>query len=300
MSRRVERVGAWILPRRRSACLAYDGRMTSLSLGPIALPVVPLLLLAAVWSGGALAARLARRLGRAAADAGDVPWHAAGVGLLVARIAYVARHAEAYLASPLAIVDLRDGGWHGPAGLAAAAAFVAWRWLRRPALRGPIAAGALVAALAWFGGAAALGRWDRPPAPDVELTVLEGGAATTLAQAIAGRPAVVNLWASWCGPCREEMPALEAVQRARPDVAVLRVNQGETEAVVRAWLVRDGRVAQGVLLDPGWRLGKAVGASGLPTTLFFDASGRRVDAHFGVLTEAALHARLAEPGMAKR
>ena len=204
------------------------------------------------------------------------------------------------IASPLAIADLRDGGWHGPAGLAAAAAFVAWRWLGRPALRRPIAAGALVSALAWFGGSAALGRWDRPPAPDVTLTVLEGGTATTLAQAIAGRPAVVNLWASWCGPCREEMPALEAVQRARPDVAVLRVNQGETEAVVRAWLARDRRVAQGVLLDPGWRLGKAIGAAGLPTTLFFDASGRRVDAHFGVLTEAALHARLAALGTPQR
>lgn len=282
----------WILPRRPAVRLAYDRRMTSVSLGPIALPIAPLLLLASVWLGGVLAGRLAARRGADAAGAGDVPWHAAAVGLLAARIAYVARHADAYLASPLAALDLRDGGWHGPAGLVAAAVFVAWRLLRRAPLRGPIAAGALLAALGWIAGSAALGRWDRPPAPDVTLAVLEDGRSTTLAQAIAGRPAVVNLWASWCGPCRQEMPALEAVQRARADVAVLRVNQGETEAVVRAYLTRDGLASRGVLLDPGWRLGRAVGAGGLPTTLFFDASGRQVDAHFGVLTEAALHARI--------
>jgi thiol-disulfide isomerase/thioredoxin len=128
--------------------------------------------------------------------------------------------------------------------------------------------------------------------PVLALAHLDGGRATTLAEVAAGRPAVVNLWASWCGPCRAEMPVLAAAQRREPGVAVLLVNQGESEAAVRAYLRREGLALRDVLLDAGARLGPAVGSGGLPTTLFFDARGRQVDAHFGALSEATLRARM--------
>ena len=103
---------------------------------------------------------------------------------------------------------------------------------------------------------------------------------------------MVNLWASWCAPCRAEMPLLAAAQQRERDVRFVFVNQGETAAAVQAYLQREGLALEGVWLDPTSALGPAVGSRGLPTTLFYDARGRRVDAHFGVLNAAALQARL--------
>ena len=62
---------------------------------------------------------------------------------------------------------------------------------------------------------------------------------------------------------------------------------------MRAYLVEQGLPLSQVLLDAGARLGPpAIGSKGLPTTLFYDARGRQVDAHFGVLNAAALESRL--------
>ena len=113
--------------------------MLSLPLGPIALPLAPVLLLIAIRGSSWLASRLARQ----GADkvpgeqAGRTVTHAALLGLVAARLAYLVWHADAYLASPWAAFDLRDGGWSPPAGLVAGVAWLAWRgsvtpWLRRP------------------------------------------------------------------------------------------------------------------------------------------------------------------------
>ena len=61
---------------------------------------------------------------------------------------------------------------------------------------------------------------------------------------------------------------------------------------MHAYLQREGLALDGVWLDAASQAGPAFGSRGLPTTLFFDAQGRRVDAHFGVLNAAALQARL--------
>lgn len=111
-------------------------------------------------------------------------------------------------------------------------------------------------------------------------------------RAAPGRPAVVVLWASWCAPCREEMPLLAAAQQREAGVRFLFVNQGESAATVGRYLAGLPYAVQDVLLDAGAALGPAVGSPGLPTTLFYDARGRRLDAHFGVLNAAALESRL--------
>ena len=103
---------------------------------------------------------------------------------------------------------------------------------------------------------------------------------------------VVSLWASWCGPCRVELPVLAAAQRAHPDVAFVFVNQGEAPDVARAFLDAQGLSLDTVWLDPGSRLGPSMGSRGLPTTLFVDARGRVRHVHLGVINEAGLTARL--------
>ncbi|MFN9959772.1 MAG: TlpA family protein disulfide reductase, partial [bacterium] len=99
---------------------------------------------------------------------------------------------------------------------------------------------------------------------------------------------MLNLWATWCGPCRAEMPLLAKAQREHPEVLFVLVNQGETEATILAYLQREGLRLDEVWRDPVSAMGPAVGSSGLPTTVFFDAQGRRQGAHVGVLSEAAI------------
>jgi len=268
--------------------------MLSISLGPLALPVLPLVLILAVW----IAATLARRLAPTGfgQHAESMAWSAAGLGLLAARLAHVLRYADAYFATPWALVDVRDGGWFAPAGWAVAGAWLAWRSWQQPVLKRAWGLAALGAGLVWSAGLAMVWMLDAKTAqqqvPDVMLTELNGARTLRLPQLIAGKPTVVNVWATWCPPCRAEMPTLAAAQQSTPGVVFVFVNQGETPAKVAAYLQQSGLALGNVWLDPTSRLGPAAGSRGLPTTLFFDATGQRVDAHFGMLNAAALQVQL--------
>ncbi|MDP3615558.1 MAG: TlpA disulfide reductase family protein [Rubrivivax sp.] len=260
--------------------------------------MAPLLLLLAVWIASWIATKLSTRQDPDAdhpglADAaGNAVFVAAGIGLLVARLAHLASHAQPYLATPVSMLDLRDGGWDAIAGALAGTAWLAWRGWRMPPFRRPLAVAAATGMLVWSAGTLFTGARDEATMPMTALSPLAGGDPVELRTAAAGRPVVVNLWASWCGPCRQEMPTLAEAQRRDSTVGFLFVNQGESEPEVRAYLASLGLPLREVLLDPGSQLGPAVGSRGLPTTLFYDAKGSLVDAHFGVLNPAALETRL--------
>ena len=93
-----------------------------------------------------------------------------------------------------------------------------------------------------------------------------------------GRPAVVNLWATWCAPCREEMPSLARLHEAMgEEVAVVVVATGRNDPeAAEAFLAETGADALIDLRDPEGALGRGVGVRGLPTTLVLDAEGREV------------------------
>lgn len=273
--------------------------MLSISLGPLALPVAPLLLLAAVWIAALLASWFMRRAApidnaerTQLGSASDAIWHATFVGLLAARLAHIGFNLDAYTATPWAMLDIRDGGWHMITGATAGAAWLAWRSLRLPALRRPLAIGAIAGSALWLAAHLAMDWRDQPPLPAITVTDLATNTSASLPKFARGRPVVLNLWATWCGPCRQEMPMLAQAQQREPGIAFLFVNQGESTDKVRAYLEREHLPLREVLLDPGMQLMPAVGSRGLPTTVFFDASGHRVDAHFGVLNAAALQTRL--------
>jgi thiol-disulfide isomerase/thioredoxin len=268
--------------------------MLSISIGPLALPVLPLVLLLSVW----MAAALARRLAPLAVgpQAENIMWGAAALGFLAARLAHLLRYADAYLATPWAMLDIRDGGWFAPAGWAMAGLWLAWHGWHHATMQRTLGLAALGGSVVWAVGLTVLWVADAKPSqqqvPDVRLAELNGARTLPLAQLIAGKPAVVNLWASWCGPCRVEMPTLAAAQQRVPDVMFVFVNQGESAATVTTYLQRSGLPLTQVWLDPASQLGPATGSRGLPTTLFFDAKGQRVGAHFGILNAAALQVQL--------
>ncbi|HSJ98023.1 MAG TPA: TlpA disulfide reductase family protein [Myxococcota bacterium] len=269
--------------------------MSAVALGPLALPLGALLLLIAFGTAAA-AGRFAGR----EANTGIVSALADMliVGVVVARLAFVVRWLDLYRDAPWSALDVRDGGFEPWAGVGAALLVAAWQGSRRAPLRVPLAAGIAAGALAWAAGFGALRLLDPPEGrllPARSLATLEGE-STTLAALAEGRPLVLNLWATWCPPCRREMPALAAAQRSRPGAAFVFANQGEGPEPIRRYLDAAGLELANVLLDPDAALGRDTRSAGLPTTLFYDGEGHLVDVHMGALSSASLAAKLARLG----
>jgi thiol-disulfide isomerase/thioredoxin len=215
------------------------------------------------------------------------------VGMVTGRVAFIAVWFQQYSKAPLTMLDIRDGGFLAWAALGSALAYGAWRAKRQPQLRNPLVAGVLAGALAWFmSGAPAMTQVQHGKSvPAVTLTSLDG-AAVALPELARGRPAVINLWATWCPPCIREMPVLAAAQQRDMGISFIFTNQGESGATVTQFLHAQGLKLDNVLLDPESATARAVGSSGMPTTLFFDAQGQLVDAHLGAVSDASLAEKL--------
>ena len=123
------------------------------------------------------------------------------------------------------------------------------------------------------------------------MTTLAGEPAD-LARLAAGKPLVVNMWATWCPPCRRELPTLAAAQKQEAGVRFVFADQGEDARTVQRYLSAASLELDNVVLDAGARMGREVGSGGLPTTLFYDANGRLVDTHVGQLTAGSLASKL--------
>lgn len=261
--------------------------MTVISLGPWVFPV-GIIAIALGWLAASAMAAFLRRRGHADADA--PLWWLLLAALLAARVAYVVRWWPDYRVSPWwSIVDIRDRGINVVAGciaLTMALAIVVWRRPRlRRALPAAAATGVAVAAITVF-AAALLQAGSHPPLSQATLRNLDG--TPTRLAAFAGRPLVLNLWATWCGPCRSEMPMLVKASHATPGVGFVFVDQGEPAASVQAFLKREALDPDHVLLDPNGLLSRDYRALGYPTTLFINADGRLADTQVGPLSRATL------------
>ncbi len=112
-----------------------------------------------------------------------------------------------------------------------------------------------------------------------------------------GTPVVINFWATWCGPCRVEMPYLQArAERYNADLAILAVDIDEPLADVQAFAEEFGLTFE-ILLDPGGEISALYEIRGYPTTIFVDRAGLIKAIHIGGMSEGQLDGYLAGLGL---
>lgn len=117
-------------------------------------------------------------------------------------------------------------------------------------------------------------------APDFALATPDG--RTIRLSELRGKPVVINFWATWCGPCRIEMPSFASFALAHPDVAVLGVAVDSGDAARLALEKKKLDIPYEVLIaDPG--VTRDYGVSSLPTTIVVDETGRIVRAQSGIV-----------------
>jgi len=129
--------------------------------------------------------------------------------------------------------------------------------------------------------------------PDFTLTAARTQNSKTLSD-LRGRPVVLNFWATWCGPCRVEMPAFEAAYRANQslNLTVLAINYAEPRQMVLAF-GDELDLSFPLLLDPDGSVQELYQIRGYPSTMFIAPDGTLVAAHIGLLTKGQLAKNLA-------
>lgn len=169
------------------------------------------------------------------------------------------------------------------------------RW-RRPAVIAILAAVGLLVALRLGPSAPATSAFTADgrarPVPDEQLVPTTLTEFEGILVGLRGTPVVVNIWASWCAPCRAEMPLLEraATQYGRR-VVMLGVDSRDA-ARPAADFLDDVGVTYPNVFDATGEIRRALDLRGFPTTYFFDRDGRIVATVVGGITEARLAAQL--------
>ncbi|MBS3652550.1 TlpA family protein disulfide reductase [Pseudaminobacter sp. 19-2017] len=262
--------------------------MNAVTLGPLVLAADRYAVVLGIFAFVLITAMLTRRIdGRFQAWSS---WVLFGGGA-AARAGHVVVHWNTFTKEPLRIFAFWDGGFYWPAGLAAVLLSVLLV-LRTARLRLwsllPLAVGLAVWNTAWqlSGGTSAIAL------PASTFETLAGGQHALGAAGTA--PKVINLWASWCPPCRREMPMMAEVAAASEGTEFIFANQGESRDVIKRYLEDAGVSLNTVLLDPFGGLARHYGAPGLPATLFVGADGTLKHAHLGEISRETLQSRISE------
>lgn len=115
-----------------------------------------------------------------------------------------------------------------------------------------------------------------------------GGEETTL-ERWRGQGVILNFWATWCFPCRVEMPLLAEIDERYDDVVVVGVNYLENQESAAGFVSEFDIPFPIVVDDKGWLSGE-LGIKGLPTTIYINADGQIVGSKIGPVTESELEA----------
>lgn len=222
-------------------------------------------------------------------------WQAALLGVLAARLGYALEHPQAFvqggiLPALLALVDIRSGGFAWGWGLLGAGLFAFWR-LKREFTR-LLPAGALAVGVALLPLLLKPAPSQAAQALPAELKLehlAPDGSVNLVAWKDLPKPVLVNVWATWCPPCRAEMPLL--AEYAKQGYPIVFLNSGEDAPTVRKYLDEVG--ISTAYLDAG-DVQNRLEVSGLPTTLLIGADGSVKTRHLGSLNRVQVVELLSE------
>lgn len=281
------------------------------NLGPFLVPTRPFLLLLCVVFAIWCASRLAKKFDLDQADVKRAAEYTAWTGVLGARLGFAAVNWAAYRSAPWTILYLWQPGYLYLGGLLFGTACILWQSLtrfpeKRRIFTAVITGSYLLAGSLYFGAIGSLDLLRQPnipgngnPAPDIRFQDLSG--APVRLSDLAGRAIVLNFWATWCPPCRREMPMLDefhANYRGK-GLSVIGLAIDEPPGQVRRFVESIG-VTYPIWVDAprsesGFDYSQEVftryGGVGLPMTVFIDRAGviRRI--YVGELSRGFLHSQ---------
>jgi cytochrome c biogenesis protein CcmG/thiol:disulfide interchange protein DsbE len=129
------------------------------------------------------------------------------------------------------------------------------------------------------------------PAPAFQLTRLEDPSQRISRDELLGQVWMLNVWASWCAPCREEHPLVVDLSKRNP-VPVYGLNYKDQDVAARNWLANLGNPYRATLVDTDGRVGIDYGVYGVPETFVIDREGIIRFKHTGPLTPEVLRTRI--------
>lgn len=262
--------------------------MNAVSIGPLVLAADRASAVAGIMAFLVVSGLIARKL-----DGSLAKWSSFALfaGLAAARAGHVAMHWDSFSLEPSRIFAVWQGGFYWPAGVAAAVI------LLLPLVRGSVARAAGLASLAvglfvWHSAMLLTSGVEAIPLPEKPLQTLAGEGISL--SAFGKQPMVINLWASWCPPCRREMPMMVETAKASKGITFVFANQGEDALRVRSYLAMEGIDPPNLLLDGLGVLGRHYKAVGMPATLFIGRDGTLVDAHIGEISREVFERKISD------
>jgi cytochrome c biogenesis protein CcmG/thiol:disulfide interchange protein DsbE len=156
-----------------------------------------------------------------------------------------------------------------------------------------VAASLVAVAVVVSGSTGSAGTAPAPAAPSFSLAVLGHSGQKVALSDYAGRPLIVNFFASWCEPCQQETPLLARFYRTEHGkVAIVGLDENDVLGSAMSFTRKEG-VGYPVGFDPGVIAASAYGVAGLPQTFFLNAKHRIVDRVFGAVTLADINRGIA-------
>lgn len=264
--------------------------MHSISLGPVGLSIDYAFIWATLLLAWGNCYLLTRRKDHAQVRyqlASNVLFSAFAVGFFCARAGFVVTQWQYFNNDVLAMLDVRDGGFAMEFGFIASVLFVSISIHRHPDIRATLLWSGLITSAIMLPLYIAVSLSQRSEIMPTPRVVSLSGNPVSLAD-FQDKPLVINFWATWCPPCRREMPALARAQQHNPDIHIVLINQSESADDVSAFLTEQDWQISNVLMDHTGSVSREFGVAVLPTTLFYSPDGNLVYRHIGGMSDASL------------